>query len=103
MPKPFDTNQAMRGLQSLWPAGAYQAQVPDRQMPAMTQTWGPYLDALHANTKGTPKLTSGGGSIGSEEEPYIGSQLQADTLDLIEKSRANRATSALNGLQAGPF
>ena len=61
---PFDPEQAMQGLQTMWPAMSYQSQVPDRRIPAIEQTWGPWLEALQQNTAGTPKLSAKhGGSI----------------------------------------
>lgn len=41
-------NNILAGLQN-WPAMTYQSQVPDRHIPAIDQTWGPYLDALSTN------------------------------------------------------
>jgi hypothetical protein len=59
----FDPNPSMRGL-GMWPAMQYQSQVADRKIPAIEQTWGPYLDALSQHSQGNVRLSpKPGGSI----------------------------------------
>lgn len=48
MPLRPNPAQAIQGLQDFGnPALTYQAQAPDRRIPAIEQTWGPYLDIIH--------------------------------------------------------
>ena len=68
----YDPNQgAMQGL-GMWPglqyasqaanpAMQYQSQVGDRRIPAIEQTWGPFLDAMSQNSQGNMKLRAGPG------------------------------------------
>lgn len=72
-------NNILAGLQN-WPAMTYQSQVPDRHIPAIEQTWGPYLDALTAHADKT--------QFGSMQDPS--SPLQSQV----------KAPRAIMGLQA---
>jgi hypothetical protein len=92
---PFD-NQAMQGL-GMWPALMYQSQVADRKIPAIEQTWGPYLDVLSGADKvrGGPSAAGSNQIRGESMQPLQTGQLMSAT----PQSATPQSQTPLAGLQ----
>lgn len=90
--------------QAASPAMQYQSQVPDARMPAMEQTWGPWLDRLNAAAPGGIKV--GRGELGGGKQ-LTGESMQTSQHPQYQQGQpvaqmptTTTPQAAMTGLQA---